>query len=348
MQLPRKVIIGNNILNISGKFIKENSQGCERIILITGKNVKTKVSKVIEDTFTENNIQYGWIISKEASFEEADNITESLKSEKISLIVGIGGGRCIDIGKIVANRIGIPFVSMPTSAAHDGISSPFVSLKGNERPYSIKADTPVEIIGDLHVISQAPTRLIISGCGDLIAKITAIKDWELARDYNNEYFGEYAANLAYLGAKMVIDISNNISNKNITIQITRTIVEGLISSGVAAGIAGSSRPCSGSEHLFSHALEYITNGKSGLHGERVGMGTIIMAKLHNLGWKEIRNALVRLGAPTTGREIQTDKDQLIDAILLAKHIRPERYTILNKLNLSKSEIQRLLEDVSII
>lgn len=190
MQLPRKVIIGNDILNMSGKFIKENSQGCERIILVTGKNVKTKINKVIEDTFTENNLQYRWIISKEASFKEADNITESLKSEKISLIVGIGGGRCIDMGKIVANRIGIPFVSMPTSAAHDGISSPFVSLKGNERPYSIKADTPVEIIGDLNVISQAPTRLIISGCGDLIAKITAIKDWKLARDYNNEYFGE--------------------------------------------------------------------------------------------------------------------------------------------------------------
>ena len=87
-----------------------------------------------------------------------------------------------------------PFVSIPTSASHDGISSPFVSLKrGNDRPYSIKVDTPIEIIADLDIISNAPYRLIASGCGDLIAKITAIKDWELARDDDNEYFGEYAA-----------------------------------------------------------------------------------------------------------------------------------------------------------
>ena len=46
---------------------------------------------------------------------------------------------------------------------------------------------------------------------------------------------------------MILDISKNITNNHIDIQATRTIVEGLISSGVALqGIAGSSRPCSGS------------------------------------------------------------------------------------------------------
>ena len=34
----------------------------------------------------------------------------------------------------------------------------------------------------------------------------------------------------------------------------RVVVEALISAGVASCIAGSSRPCSGAEHLFSHAL----------------------------------------------------------------------------------------------
>ncbi|MBA3749738.1 MAG: iron-containing alcohol dehydrogenase, partial [Nitrosopumilus sp.] len=162
------------------------------------------------------------------------------------------------------------------------------------------------------------------------------------------YFGEYAANLAYLSAKMILDISKNMTKNQIDLQITRTIVEGLISSGVAAGIAGSSRPCSGSEHLFSHALEHITNGKSGLHGERVGIGTIIMAKLHNLNWIEIKDALKILGAPTTAKEIKADKDQMIEAFLFARKIRPERYTILNKIDLNKNRIQDLIEEVEII
>lgn len=351
MQLPRRVIIGDRILNNTREFIKENILKNDKIALITGINVKNKINNLIEDNFLENNIQYQWIIAGDASFQSVEKIEKELKNEKIEIIVGLGGGRCIDIGKMTANNLKKPFISIPTSASHDGISSPFVSLRGGSKPYSIKVETPIEIIADLNIISNAPYKLLASGCGDLIAKITAIKDWELARDDINEYFGEYAANLSYLSAKMILDISKNSiikKNNQIDKQITRTIVEGLISSGVAAGIAGSSRPCSGSEHLFSHALEYITNGKRGLHGERVGIGTIIMAKLHKLNWVEIKNALEILGAPTTAKEIKSDKDEIIQAFYLARKIRPERYTILNKVVLDKNQIEDLIQEVGII
>lgn len=349
MQLPRKVIIGESILNNTIELIKETILKNDKIILITGSNVKKKINNIIEDNFIENGKRYRWIIVDEASFQNVENITNDLKSENIEIIVGIGGGRCIDIGKMTANNLKKPFISIPTSASHDGISSPFVSLRGGSKPYSIKVETPIEIIADLDIIYNAPYNLLASGCGDLIAKITAIKDWEIARDDINEYFGEYAANLSYLSAKMVLDVSKNIKRyKKDGKELTRSIVEGLISSGVAAGIAGSSRPCSGSEHLFSHALEYIKNGKCGLHGERVGIGTIIMARLHKLNWIDIKNALENLGAPTTAQEIKVDKDELIEAFYLAKKIRPERYTILNKINPDKNQLENIFQEIGII
>jgi glycerol-1-phosphate dehydrogenase [NAD(P)+] len=348
MQLPRKVIIGNNILSNSYEFLKEYIPGSNKIALITGVNVKSKIVKAIEKNLLENDLEYEWIIAEDASFNGVKEIEGKLENKDIDVIIGIGGGRCIDMGKMTANNLKKPFISMPTSASHDGISSPFVSLRGGDKPYSIKVQTPIEIIGDLDLISNAPYRLIASGCGDLIAKITAIKDWELARDEKDEYFGEYAANLSFLGAKMILDISRKISGNQINLQVTRTIVEGLISSGVAAGIAGSSRPCSGSEHLFSHALEYIVKGECGLHGERVGIGTILMAKLHKLNWKEIKTALETLGAPTTAKEIKVDEEEAVQAFFLAKKIRPERYTILNKLELEKNQVKALLEETGII
>jgi len=348
MQLPRKVIIGNKILNNTLEYIKEITLKNEKIVFITGENVKRKINQQIEDNFIKKQIEYQWVLAGDASFQSVEDIEKEIKNEKIEIIVGIGGGRCIDIGKMTANNLKKPFVSIPTSASHDGISSPFVSLRGGKKPYSIKVETPIGIVADLEIISNAPYILIASGCGDLIAKITAIKDWELARDDVNEYFGEYAANLSYISAKMILDISNNITEyKKIDKKITRTIVEGLISSGVAAGIAGSSRPCSGSEHLFSHALEYITSSKCGLHGERVGIGTIIMAKLHNLDWKDIKRSLEIIGAPTTAKEIKADKDELIDAFFLAGRIRPERYTILNKVKLDRNQVNNLIEEVGI-
>ncbi|MGN6622704.1 MAG: sn-glycerol-1-phosphate dehydrogenase [Candidatus Nitrosocosmicus sp.] len=349
MQLPRKVIIGENILNNTLDLIKEIILKNDKIILITGSNVKKKINNLIEDSFTKNGISYRWIIAGDASFQSVENITNDIKNENIEIIVGLGGGRCIDLGKMTANNLKKPFISIPTSASHDGISSPFVSLRGGSKPYSIKVETPIEIIADLDIIYNAPYNLIASGCGDLIAKITAIKDWELARDDINEYFGEYAANLSYLSAKMILDVSKNMEKyKKDGKELTRAIVEGLISAGVAAGIAGSSRPCSGSEHLLSHALEYIKNGKCGLHGERVGISTIIMARLHKLNWEDIKRALENLGAPTTAKEIKTDKEELIEAFYLAAKIRPERYTILNKIKLDKNQIENILQEVGVI
>lgn len=348
MQLPRKVIIGNNIIQNCGLFIKESNSNAKKIAIITGPNVKTKVANLIESSLSSCKLEFEWIIAHEASFQLADKITNSLKKEDVSIIIGLGGGRCIDLGKLIASRLQISFISIPTSASHDGISSPFVSLKGNERPYSIMTETPLEIICDLEIISNAPYRLLISGCGDLIAKTTAVRDWELARDFNKEYFGEYAAKLAYLGSRMVIDISKDIIGSKISSQVTRTIVEGLISSGVAAGIAGSSRPCSGSEHLLSHALEFVTKNHCGLHGERVGLATIIMSRLHGINWMEIRDSLKRLGGPVTAKEISVDEDQLIEAINLARRIRPERFTILNMVELTKGQCQSILYETGIL
>ncbi len=82
-------------------------------------------------------------------FQSVEDIEKELKNEKIEIIVGIGGGRCIDIGKMTANNLKKPFISIPTSASHDGISSPFVSLRGGNKPYSIKVETPIGIIADL-------------------------------------------------------------------------------------------------------------------------------------------------------------------------------------------------------
>lgn len=348
MQLPRRVTIGYGILQNCGHLIKKNNPQIRSVAVITGPNVKKLIANSIEESLKESGCELEWIVSKEASFRTGEEITKKLSNRKASLIIGLGGGRCIDLGKLVASRLKIPFISIPTSASHDGISSPFVSLKGNDRPYSIMAETPTEIIGDLEIISNAPYRLLASGCGDLIAKTTAVKDWELARDYNNEYYGEYAAKLAYLGSRMIIELSNSMSPRKKSDQVTRTIVEGLISSGVAAGIAGSSRPCSGSEHLFSHALEFIAKGNCGLHGERVGLGTIIMSKLHGVEWQQITGALLKIGAPVSCKEIDVDKDQVIDALMLAKTIRPERYTILNKNNYSRNYFEEIIHETGII
>jgi glycerol-1-phosphate dehydrogenase [NAD(P)+] len=73
-----------------------------------------------------------------------------------------------------------------------------------------------------------------------------------------------------------------------------------------------------------------------------------MARLHNLDWLEIKDSLKRIGAPTTSKGINVDKDQIVEALLLAKKIRPERYTILNRLDISSSKYQDILDELGIL
>jgi glycerol-1-phosphate dehydrogenase [NAD(P)+] len=149
-----------------------------------------------------------------------------------------------------------------------------------------------------------------------------------------------------MSAKMILEESEKLSCKN---QFSiRTIVEALISAGVAACIAGSSRPCSGAEHLFSHALEYVAGSNFGLHGERVGIGTIMMAKLHGLNWDKIAETLTNVGAPTKAKQIKLSEEQVVKALMAAQSLRPDRYTILTKVKLDNKSAFELAKSVGVI
>jgi len=267
------------------------------------------------------------------------------KSKQANFLIGVGGGKSIDIAKLASFNSKIPFVSVPTSASHDGISSPFGSVKGLDRPYSIVAKPPIAIVADTNLISKAPHNLLVSGCGDLISKKTAVKDWELSHIKTGEYFGRYSANLALLSANMIMEDAGMISA--ISEEGISVVVEALISSGVAAGIAGSSRPCSGSEHLFSHAMDIVAPSK-GLHGEKCGMGTIMMAKLHGLDYGEIRKTLKIIGCPVRANQIGASSEEIVKALVLARSIRRERYTILEEARLTEDSARKLALDVGVI
>ena len=120
-----------------------------------------------------------------------------------------------------------------------------------------------------------------------------------------------------------------------------------MSYGVSMSIAGSSRPCSCSAHLVSQALDMIAPGAA-LHGEQCGVGTIMMAKLHGLDWELIRDNLETIGAPTTAEGLGIDGETLVEALVKAGSIRPERYTILNKVDLTRKSARKLAESCGLI
>jgi len=147
-----------------------------------------------------------------------------------------------------------------------------------------------------------------------------------------------------MSAEIVMENSAKFAKKGLD---ARVIVEGLISAGVASCIAGSSRPCSGGEHLVSHALDKLAPG-IGLHGEKCGLGSIMIAKLQGKDWKKIVSTLKNVGAPTTAKQIGLNSDVVIQALMIAQDLRPERYTILKEIKMTEKTARNLAKSTKVI
>ena len=342
MELPRLIVVGEKNINDIGSFLK-SLKNIKKVSLVSGNNVKKIVQKKIESSLSASKIQMVWHLAETNDKRSIKKIEQDVGKSKNELIVGVGGGRSVDIAKIIGFNLDLPFVSIPTSASHDGIASPFVSIKGN-KPHSLVATAPLGVFVDVDIIKKAPKKLLASGCGDLIAKITAVRDWQLGRDKTGEYYGRYSADLALMSAKILMENSSRFSKKGLDV---REVVEALISAGVASCIAGSSRPCSGAEHLFSHAVDKLEPG-IGLHGEKCGIGAIMIAKLQGQDWRKIVKTLKSVGAPTTAKEIGLKSKVLAKALTIAQSLRPERYTILKEVSMNENKAINLAKSTKVL
>jgi glycerol-1-phosphate dehydrogenase [NAD(P)+] len=344
MQLPREVIVGKGTLSRVSETAKR--LGLTRSALILGGHKSSKIAgNTVIHQLEQAGIAVDSLIVETATMKDITTAEEKIKQTKPQVIIAVGGGTKIDVAKLSSARQHIPFISIPTALSHDGIASPLASIKGFEKPYSAMAQAPLAIIADTKIIAKAPKRSVISGYGDVIAKFTAVKDWKLAHAEKNEYYGEYAASLALMSARLIVQNTEVIKHRKE--EGLRVLLEALVSCGVAMAIAGSSRPCSGSEHMFSHALDAVRNNGS-MHGEQCGVGTILMAYLHNANWKRIRDSLKNMSAPTTARELDVTSKEVVEALEMAAFIRPERYTILQKLNLSRDAYEKVAKATGVI
>jgi glycerol-1-phosphate dehydrogenase [NAD(P)+] len=344
MQLPREVIVGSEIVERVGEV-------CGRLgfkksaLIVAGLKTYDVAGKTVKTLLEEEGMKVDTLLVESATIKDSQVVEEKIKILKPQVVFGVGGGTKIDVAKLSSANQNVPLISVPTTASHDGIASPVSSVQGFDKPYSVMAEAPIAIIADTSIIMRAPRRFVISGCGDVIAKFTAVKDWKLAHEIKKEYYGEYAASLALMSAKLVMQNAEFINPDDEN--GVRVLLEALISCGVAMSIAGSSRPCSGSEHLFSHALD-MTASNHAMHGEQCGVGTIMMAYLHRANWRRIRDTLKRLGAPTNADELGVEKKDVVEALVAASTIRPERYTILNKVNLGRRASEKLAKKTEVI
>jgi len=344
MSFPRQVLAGHDVIRETGNMCRDfELEGTA--LVVTGQTTGALAANTVRDIMVESRYEVQQILVGEASQQNLVKVEEVAKDVKASFLLGVGGGSKIDLAKLASANLKKPFLSIATSASHDGIASPRASIKDGGNSLSLNASVPLGVVADTALIVKAPFRLLASGCADVISNSTAILDWQLAGKLRSEMFSSSAANLAKYAAEAIIE--NAAAIKPNLEESVWVAIRPIIISGISMAVAGSSRPTSGSEHMFSHLLDKIAPGKA-LHGEQCGVGSIMMMYLHGGDWQRIRNALQLIGAPTTAKDLGVSREQVIEALVHAHEIRKDRYTVLGDRGLTPEAAERLATLTNVI
>ncbi len=257
-------------------------------------------------------------------------------------VVGVGGGRVLDAAKYAAGEVDLPMVAVATNLAHDGIASPVSILEHDGTRSSHGVPVPAGVIIDLDVVRSGPQRFLRAGIGDVLSNISAVADWELARDVNGEEVDGLAASMSRTAATALLNHPGTIADD----AFLTTLAEGLVLSGLAMAIAGTSRPCSGACHEVSHAIDVLFPELSAPHGEQVGVGALFATHLRGSmkDFVTMRAALQRHELPLSPLDLGLTVDQFVEAVAFAPQTRPDRFTILEEQAMNKDAVARVVAE----
>jgi glycerol-1-phosphate dehydrogenase [NAD(P)+] len=256
---------------------------------------------------------------------------------QIHAVVGVGGGKALDVAKYVSFLGRLPYYAVPTSLSNDGFCSPQVSLTVHGKRRSLPAALPFGVVIDIAVCRDAPRILTLSGVGDLVAKFTAVWDWKLAFHRTGEPVNDFAVLLSD-GS-----IHSYLSHPQFDLDGIRLLATSLLLNGIAMEICGSSRPASGSEHLISHALDALS-ARPRLHGLQVGIAAYLVSILQGGNTDRIAGLFDVTGFWDVIAEDPFSRSEWLQAIRAAPSVKEHYYTVFSSRDVLPEAEQILTHD----
>lgn len=322
--LPIIFQINERIIGNIPVYLKKSGITFKNIIIVSGSNISKKYAEKIH--LSLNALEY---VVNNNTTKEVDLLVEYTLTNQIDLLIGVGGGSVLDITKRVSYLTSIDNILVPTIISNDGLISPIAIIKDEMgKTLSLPGQMPFGAIIDIDILRSAPVEFLRAAAGDILSNISATNDWTLASHYNGEKINDFAYMLSRSAALSLINHeTKDVKNRN----FLKQIVYCQINSGLAMALAGTSRPCSGSEHLLSHAIDFFNLSDKTLHGYQVGSISIFCLYMQKkLNTKSI-NYAHELGIPLAFHQL--DKKIYDNLELIYENsfeMRPGRYTILNE------------------
>lgn len=276
-----------------------------------------------------------------ASIEVAEKISKTVGPGEI---IGVGGGKALDVAKYVSIILDRPFVAFPTAPSHDGLISKNCSLYDGHKRISIPAKYPRKLIIPLHLWKHSG-RLRQAGICDIISNMIALQDLSLAEKKGISFDSKYRE-MSLAAVEKVLNMKDD-----------KDLAEALIISGIA--MEKGSQYCSGSEHEAERLLEGKMNGKY-LHGQLAGTGTLISAKVYALYseklpkglefdsskiFEKVKSVMEHRGVLEFALQPLHDPNFNPNWLKDVTKVRPERYTLWSEIDSEKLDWKEIISDM---
>ncbi len=312
--LVQKYIQGPGVLGECAPFLQA-LQG--KLLLAADRVVMPLVLEKFRKSAAEAKIEIErWDFGGECCEEEIGEVRKFCSEKGVRAIAGAGGGKALDTARMAAHQLGIPMVSIPTSASTNAATSSLAVVYSRDHVYQYPVKIgkcPDLVLVDSEIIARGPVRFLVAGMGDALATVyegQAMRAANLKTVHGTDCnptslvlsrLAHHAIREKGFLAKLSVD------NKAVTPAL-EDVIEAILflSEAGAEGGGGTAVP-----HGLHAAFTILPETKQVYHGERVALGLIVQMILENRPAEEIlelQRFYARVGLPLTLKDIRIVED----------------------------------------
>ena len=167
---PPRYVQGTGRLAELGAYVSELGT-CA--LVVTDELVYDVVGGSVDRSLSSAGVEYHvGVFSGECTADEISRLSTVARDTETDVILGVGGGKAIDVAKSVRGQVGGRLVTLPTIASTDAPTSGLSVVYTDEGRIAggiVHDERPDLVLVDTDVIAAAPTRWFVSGIGDALA-----------------------------------------------------------------------------------------------------------------------------------------------------------------------------------